>query len=518
MVCISVLLPEADARQTAESGQSYTRQKAECISGLAAGFRCANVDLLSIVTPEQMGATETCKTGLVLRRCLMSDMWGWTDPQTDREYAIVGREDGTSFIDVTDPESPIFVGSLHHNGGSPSFWRDMKVYNNHVYIVADGSAGNGIQILDLTQLRDFSGTPITFQMSAHYDQIGQAHNMVINEETGFAYIVGASGVGCQGLYMLDISMPLDPRFTGCHMEPASRRLYTHDAQCVIYHGPDLDYVGREICLMANENTVAIADVTDKNQVKSISSMAHPGATYVHQGWLTEDHKYFVQNDELDELQNIDITNTRTIVWDVTDLDDPVLASIHDASGTAIDHNLYIKGSFVYQSNYTDGLHILDISDPVNPFEAGFFDTYRTDPGTAGFEVWNGTWSNYPFFKSGAIAVSSAEEGLLMVRPTFSTIVEPENTVIPDQIVVTQAYPNPFVDQLTLTVVVQSTQRVGVAIFNVLGQEVKTVGSRIVDANIKYLFEVDLSDLPPGTYFYTMTGETFEISKPITGVK
>lgn len=451
----------------------------------------------------------------------MSDMWGWTDPLNGKEYAIMGREDGTSFIDVTDPASPVYVGTLPHNGISPSFWRDIKVYMNHAFIVADGLSGNGIQILDLTRLRDFTGTPITFQMSALYDEINQAHNIVINEETGFAYVVGASGVGCQGLYMLDISEPLSPQFVGCHMEPASRRLYTHDAQCVIYHGPDQNYAGREICVMSNENAIAIADVTTKNQVVSISSAAHPSAVYVHQGWLTDDHRYFIQNDEEDELdrfQNPNGSNTRTIIWDITDLDDPVLATVHDAIGTAIDHNLYVKGKFVFQSNYTDGLHILDISDPKNPIEAGFFDTYQTLPGSPGFEVWNGTWSNYPYFKSGAIAVSSFEEGLLMVRPTFSTSVVTEPNELPDQIVLTEAYPNPFIDRFTMTLTVPSTQHVRIAIFDVLGREIKIVTSQILDAHKKTVFSVNLKDTAPGMYFYRVSGDFFDITKPIIRVK
>jgi hypothetical protein len=32
-----------------------------------------------------------------------NDIWGWTDPLDGREYALVGRNDGTAFVDVTDP-------------------------------------------------------------------------------------------------------------------------------------------------------------------------------------------------------------------------------------------------------------------------------------------------------------------------------------------------------------------------------------------------------------------------------
>jgi choice-of-anchor B domain-containing protein len=96
---------------------------------------------------------------------------------------------------------------------------------------------------------------------------------------------------------------------------------------------------------------------------------------------------------------------------VYDLDDPILAKEHFGETSATDHNLYIRGSLMYQSNYTSGLRILNISDPLNPIEVGFLDTVPSDESTA----MSGSWSNYPFFESGTIIVTSRGEGLFMLR-------------------------------------------------------------------------------------------------------
>ena len=67
---------------------------------------------------------------------------------------------------------------------------------------------------------------------------------------------------------------------------------------------------------------------------------------------------------------------------------------------------------MYQSNYVSGLQILDISDPVNPKEVGHFDTVPWGENAPGFA---GSWSNYPYFESGTIVVSSITEGVFLVR-------------------------------------------------------------------------------------------------------
>ena len=376
-----------------------------CEDGSADVFGCANVDIISFIPVDQIGGE---------RGVEVNDMWGWTDPVTGTEWALVGRYDGTSFIDLSDPGSPRYVGDLPlTEGANPSVWRDIKVYRDHAYIVSDGAGEHGMQIFDLTQLRDVTGPPVTFEATAMYWGIHSAHNVIINEETGFAYTVGSNGGGntCGGgLHMVDIREPLNPTFVGCFTSQSGAPA-SHDAMCITYAGPDAEHRGSEICFGSNGRMFSIADVTDKSAPVELAASDYPNRSYTHQGWIDEAHEYFYMNDEIDEVDG-SVPSTRTLIWDVRDLDDPILAAEHFSENRASDHNLYILGDLMYQSNYRSGLRILDISDRENPVEIGFLDTVPYGEDEPGFA---GSWSNYPYFKSGIVVVTSGKEGVFVVK-------------------------------------------------------------------------------------------------------
>lgn len=388
---------------------SITGDITECESGTAGLFPCAEVDMISFLTRQEIGAQ---------RGIQVNDVWGWEDPETGREYAIVGRTDGTSFIDLTDPYHPIYIGDLPMTStANQSLWRDIKVYQDHAFIVADGAGAHHMQIFDLTQLRGVT-QPQIFSETALYKGVYSSHNIVINEESGFAYAVGSDSGGetCGGaLHMINIQDPVNPTFAGCFADTRTGGRgtgATHDAQCVIYNGPDREFQGREICLSSNGTALSIADVTDKSTPVALSVARYPNVSYTHQGWLTEDHRYFYLNDEGDEMSEV-VDATRTLIFDVSDLEDPILANEYFGPSSAIDHNLYIDGDLMYQTNYVEGLRIVDISDPVNPIEIGHFDTVPYGPNDNSPVL--GAWSNYPYFKSGTIVVTSGREGVFFLR-------------------------------------------------------------------------------------------------------
>ena len=377
-----------------------------CSNGAAGDFSCDGVNLMSRLARGEMGNTEGNA----------NDLWGWTDPDTGIEWALVGHSQGTAFISLQDPERPVYAGILPlTEGAQPSLWRDIKVYRDHAFVVADNAGQHGMQVFDLTQLRGVSNSPETFSPTTTYDRIHSAHNIVINTETGFAYSVGGSGGSdtCGGgLHMIDIRTPSDPQFAGCFADESTgtrRTGYTHDAICVVYRGPDTEHRGKEICFGSNETALSIADVSEKESPAALASVSYPDVGYIHQGWLDESHEYLYMNDEFDEYS---LDNTRTLVWDVKDLDDPIVATEYTHGTSVSDHNLYVVGNLMYQSNYAEGLRILDISDRENPAEVGFFDT--EPDGTDQPGLW-GTWSNYPFFASGVIPVSSMGGGVLFVK-------------------------------------------------------------------------------------------------------
>jgi choice-of-anchor B domain-containing protein len=393
---------------------SGAERRCNTSTGKVEMFDCAATDLLSFVPPSRMS-----HDGHYIE---MSSLWGWSDPVTKQDWAIMGRRDGATFIDITKPTQPIAVADLPlTEGARPSSWREIKVYKDHAFVVSDGSGPHGIQIFDMTRLRTMkpqpNGLPLKVDADVIYRDVNSVHNMVINEDSGFGYAVGSSAGGTTcggGLHMIDIRDPKKPTFAGCYADPGSGRGgtgYSHDAGCWNYKGPDRRYRGHEICIGSNETAISIADVTDKKAPKFLARVSHPNTAYTHQGWFDETQRYFYVNDELDEGRN-NINKTRTLIYDLADLENPRFVKEHFGVEAASDHNLYIKGDLMYQANYRSGLRVLSIRDPLNPKEVAYFDTAPFHANGPGF---NGAWNVYPFFKNGTIIVSSIEQGLFVVK-------------------------------------------------------------------------------------------------------
>jgi choice-of-anchor B domain-containing protein len=395
-----------------------------CEDGQAGPFECDGIDLLAFVPAEEFNGAG------------QSDLWGWTDEETGDEYVIIGKTNGVAFFRVTDPTDPVYLGELPNHAALHRIWHDIKVYADHAFIVSE-SEPHGMRVFDLTRLRDVT-EPQEWDQDGFYPLHSAAHNVEVNTETGFAYIVGGNaGIvvpdHClSGLHMVDISNPTSPTFAGCYFEEGgpgtaarsvgspveenSPAAYVHDTQCVVYDGPDERYTGQEICFNSAEDKVVIVDVTDKLNPVTLGWTDYPNVGYTHQGWLTEDHSYLIVNDELDELEYDEITNTRTVVLDVTDLEDPTFHFEHFHDTRAITHNNYVKDGLVYQSNYTSGVRVLDTAsigdgDAPRLEEVGYFDTFPSH----GEPIFAGTWSNFPYFGSGTIAASGIDEGLFLLR-------------------------------------------------------------------------------------------------------
>ena len=384
--------------------QAHLGGEARCAEGDAGGFNCDGVDLVAFVPLDWLGGGPGER---------VSDVWGWTDPETGREYALVGRSGGAAIVDVTDASNPTLMGTVAAN---PSGARDLKVYADHLFFTGDGAGNHGLVVFDLTHLREAGPYPKDFEPDAVYDGIASAHNLVMDAESGFAYPVGASGGGetCGGgLHAVDVRDPKNPTFAGCFTDTEGL-IYqgrTHDAQCTVYRGPDEDFNGRQLCFSSNETALRIIDMTDKANPTPVGTATYPGLAYVHQGWLTDDHRYYYLNDELDELVG-STERTRTYVFDVAELDDPILLGSVDGPNRSTDHNLYVKGDRMYQANYQAGFRLFDISDPEAPEEIGWFDTTPYDGDPPGFV---GAWTAFPYLESGTLLVTSMNEGLFLLR-------------------------------------------------------------------------------------------------------
>lgn len=370
--------------------------KSYCENGFAGIYPCKGYDLLSRIPLEYFESVEG------------NDSWGWTDSFDGKEYALMGLDDGTAFVDISDPEVPLYLGKLP-SATVNSSWRDIKVYEDYAFIVSE-APGHGLQVFDLSKLRSVK-TQQTFDSDLNFNAFGNAHNIAINKESGFAYVLG-SKLFDGGPAFIDINSPLNPSIVGGY----SFSSYTHDAQVVKYHGPDTRFKEKEILFGSNSiggenNQLIILDVTDKKKPELISSIEYSNAGYTHQGWISDDHKYFFLGDELDELKIGHRTKTR--VFDIQNLENPIIHNTYYGQTASIDHNLYVKGSKIYMANYTSGMRVVDfnnISD--NDFrEEGYFDTYPSDNSTNFF----GAWNVYPFFSSGVILISDINYGLFIVK-------------------------------------------------------------------------------------------------------
>ncbi|HVF53743.1 MAG TPA: choice-of-anchor B family protein [Actinomycetota bacterium] len=394
LVCLAVLvstvaLPGAGH---AQPGAAIHDQK--CEGGEAGGFPCKNVDLMSYLPPPDIGGGR------------IADVWGWADPDTGKEYALLGSTTGLKFVDVTDPSQSKYLGQVVVKAEPVLIWMELEVYKDHVFIICDLSPC-GLQIFDLTRLRG-----VDVEQPWTPDRIFPipfAHSIDLNPDTGFLYVNGMGTDPASAQIILDVNDPKQPVPVGTTHDDG----YSHDSLCRNYYGPDKDYKGSEICFNFNEDTITIYDMTDKMSPVRLSRVTYDEAAYVHSGTLTKDHKYLVSTDEGDETG---VDPGTLFVWDISDLEEPVLVGPHRLNSPAIDHNLFTLGKHIFHANYTEGLRVYTYKKIAQAKlkEVAYFDIVPMSD-AADFD---GAWAVYPFLPSGNVLVGGMGQGLAVVHPTL----------------------------------------------------------------------------------------------------
>lgn len=402
---------------------------APCVDGVAeleAGnplysFNCSGLDLYDFQSHADLGSPTGEGAG----------SWGWTSPD-GREFMAIGQSDGAAFLEISPEGKIVYLGRLpQYSAAEPSLWREMKGYKSYM-VIGSEAVNHGVQVFDMSKLLDIDpASPVTFSDddAHHFDDLptGRSHTVQVNEEKNYAVASGAmprTDKCKSGLIFIDLTDMENLQSPGC----AAADGYVHDAQCVVYRGPDEKYVGTDICYGYNEDTLTIYNVTDKAAATIISRTSYEGAAYTHQGWLldTEYQQYLVLDDEYDEYDGVGPGAAGypiTYIWDISSLESPKQTGYYSAKVKGIDHNQFINGDFAYQSNYGGGLHILDISSiPSDPTgqsvkEVAHFDIYPEDDDESGGGIieFVGTWSHYPYFKSGYIVINTIERGVYVVK-------------------------------------------------------------------------------------------------------
>lgn len=382
---MAALLPAAETM--AASGPEA------CKRGKAAGYPCKAIDLQSHLEPSELAGAG------------IADVWGWADPETKREYAVLGSTRGVLFVDVTNPKKPVYLGALAGKAEPTLIWQEIEILNDHAYIVCDLSPCN-LQIFDLTHLRG-AETAQNWAPDSVFP-IPNAHSIDSNPDTNHVFVNGSLPLGGAPV-ILDVSTPLAPVPVGMIGDDG----YTHDSLCRTYKGPDKPHRGNEICFNFNEDTVTIYDVTANPQMpEQLARVTYDNAEYVHSGALTKDHSFLISTDEGDE-QTHGIRST-LYLWDVRKLAKPKLVGTYVAKSGAIDHNIYSENDALYHANYTNGFRILDLRKARRGKlkEVAFFDIMPENDAPE----FNGSWAAYPYLPSGNMLVGGMRQGLFVVRP------------------------------------------------------------------------------------------------------
>lgn len=427
------------------------------------GFSCSNMDMLSFVTIAELGSESATKfshyCGYEPGLDYINEVWGYES--STKKYAIAGLCDGTSFVDITNARKPIVLGFLEQAGKLPGggWWRDIKVVNDIAYIGAEPQ-NSGIQIFDLKRL-DFlprpdeeGSEPLTrdevprLEADGHIDTIGASHNIIEFPEEGKVLVVGINDdtSACESdngetVAILDVSVdPFDPSIDCLELgsilnledqppyaKTNSHPGYVHDGQCFIYNGPDTKFTDTPMCIFFAETEIGIYDMMNR---ELISTFTYPGATYVHQGWVSTDFTTLYVNDEMDEecrsglllqcrgLRGGPDAYPITRIFNITSLENvgEPREFVNTKSHPSIDHNLYVKDNYIYSANYEAGARVYKIEEDKSLREVAHFDVSNDCNDIVNCnDPFGGTWTHYPYSDPSTTIASNGYYGLSVFR-------------------------------------------------------------------------------------------------------
>jgi len=320
-----------------------------------------------------------------------NDIWAWVAPD-GTEYAILGTTTGTAVINLADHSNPKEIQFIP---GAISLWRDMKSWGDFVYVTTDQGA-DGLLVIDMSDAPESVSwefwTPV-LEANNSADTLKRCHNIYI-DENGYAYLAGCN-LNSGGPLILDVhTTPGEPIYIG-----GTDPRYSHD----VYVRGDKVYSSD-----INNGFFSIIDVSDKTKPVTIATQ-QTSSRFTHNAWLSDNGKFLFTTDERPNafIDAYDISDIENIFE--TDRYRPLST---EGSGV-IPHNVHVKDDYLVISYYTDGVKVVDASDPYNMIEVGSYDTYPQPGG--GF---NGSWGAYPWLPSGLMLVSDINTGLYVFEPTY----------------------------------------------------------------------------------------------------
>ena len=403
-----------------------------------------------------------------------SALWGYTAPD-GREYAILGYNRGTSFIDITDSANIREVDTL---SGLTSSWREMKTYSHYAYIVSEAT-NSKLQIVDLQYLPD------SVSLVATWSYAGYTKTHSISQSGNYLYLNGgnaASSVG--GVAVVDVSNPVSPVKMG-----EWNTEYVHDCR-----------VQNDTIWAANVYTGKMSIINASN--KSSLQFVRNWQAYPQSAVSTHNCAFPVTRDYIYTTNEVSSPAGKLNVWDIRDLNNITFVRDWQPTGitTAIVHNIETYGNYAVIAHYTAGIRILNISNPSNPVEVAWYDTYPSSNSTN----FSGCWGVYKF-SSGKIIGSDISNGLFVIKTNFiMTEIPEENNSTAKDYKLNQNFPNPFNPVTNIKFSLKENSKVSLKIYSIQGKEVaEIINDRRDGGDYEINFDAGKYNLNSGVYFYTL---------------
>ena len=377
-----------------------------------------------------------------------NDIWGYA--ANGREYAIVGSNWGTHFVDITNPAVPTEIAAYAGAGqavtGYNSSWRDFKTYGHYVYGVADVGA-HTLQIFDMSQAPD-----TVFKVYDSNALSTSAHTVA--QENDRLYLVANRRDGAfWPIDIVSVSDPLNPTLIGTIGAPWFTEMHAlHVRNDTLY-------------CSAGYSGLYIIDATNAAAPSIVSTITnYPSSGYNHTAWTSGDRKTMIMTDEVPASLPVK-------VFDISDISNPTLLTTFDNGTLGTPHNTFMIGDIAILSYYMDGVQVYDLQNPSNPVRIGYFDTFPDNDSTQTSYTsptpYNGNWGVYPYLPSGNIIASDKVYGLYVISPPY-TITAAQK---PDMLgIKAQVYPNPAEGNFTVKLA-EVTPDTELTLYNSLGVQV-----------------------------------------------
>lgn len=421
-----------------------------------------------------------------------SALWGYRAPN-GREYAILGCDSGTAFIDVTDSAN---IREVDFLPGVISDWREMKTWSTYAYIVSEGT-NSRMQVVDLQYLPDSVRLVTTWSFT------GYTKTHSIQQSGPYLYLHGGNvtpgGSDEGGVTIVDVTNPTAPVKRGSWSSE-----YIHDSRvfrdtiyaCNIYDPP---------------GTISVINAVNKDNLNTVTSWVNNPNPFPHNCALTADRRYIFTTDETTT------PNGKLKIWNISNLMSPTFVSSWMPTGitNSVVHNVEIYGNYLVIAHYSAGVRIVNVTNPLAPVEVAWYDTYPTNNNSN----YNGCWGVY-MLPSGKIIASDRQKGLFVLKTTSPlTGIEGVSNVTPDNFALNQNYPNPFNPSTKINFSIPKNSQVKLEVYNLAGKTVAEVINDRRDAgSYEVTFDAAKYRLSSGVYFYSLTTDDFKETKKMLLVK